>query len=777
MDVKNTDVKKESKVERVEGLLKALMEKITPDVLSHPVCFLFSLLLAKSVLLGSIAPFGLSASGALGTRKGSLWGLLGACLGYITVIDRVNSLKYIACIILIYTAHFVFSEMEISKSKIFLALSVLIPTGCINLVFLADAGFVAFDSALALFDVILATACALLFSDLRSPGTVKSNIFPVAAITLCAAMISPLGEIRLSEIATLGNIFAFSLVLLVSYTGGTGTGALVGVVFGVFASLAESSAEYSMLCGVLGIMTALCSLRGKLFACFVSVPTTFFLSVCIDPSKIGGRLFELVLSGVIFVLCANVFSRHTKHFFVKREFRRDTHIRNYATERLNLAAKAFASLGQVIADAGKTHYTEADNSYESIIKRVSGEVCKSCSLSEICWRRDFNNTKDALNKGVVAMEKNGVLSAGDFPIHFSSRCIKIEKFTNSANREIFSAKYRKKFENKIRENHELMIRQYKEAADIFASVSSDISDNAKFEEAAENALSNLLGSYGILCDTAVYRDGKGHMNVHLCGKDLSSVTENFEKFGEMICSVVGEKLSKPQYTRGKRFDDVIMRELPHLRASFGASVKRRCGSEISGDSGSFFSPENGCVALLISDGMGSGKLAAKESATAVTLLESLLKSGISPQNALNTIHSALAIKSEYVSGFATLDLMYADMFDGEAEFYKLGGATTYIKRGRHIRRITSSSLPAGVSIKGLTSPDRTTLKLIPGDFVIMTSDGISSGGDDRKIIEFLSKSDETSPKALADSLVALSLALYGKNDDMTVAAVHIEGNL
>lgn len=91
-----------------------------------------------------------------------------------------------------------------------------------------------------------------------------------------------------------------------------------------------------------------------------------------------------------------------------------------------------------------------------------------------------------------------------------------------------------------------------------------------------------------------------------------------------------------------------------------------------------------------------------------------------------------------------------------------------------MRRITASSLPAGMSIGDGAAPDRTCINLVEGDFVIMASDGISDGSDDGKLLEFLSKTDETSPKALADAILAYSFAVYGKNDDMTVAVVKIE---
>ena len=42
--------------------------------------------------------------------------------------------------------------------------------------------------------------------------------------------------------------------------------------------------------------------------------------------------------------------------------------------------------------------------------------------------------------------------------------------------------------------------------------------------------------------------------------------------------------------------------------------------------------------------------------------------------------------------------------------------------------------------------------------------------------EFLSKTEATSPKMLADAIVAFSLAACGKSDDMTVAVIEISEN-
>lgn len=769
------DVKKEVKSQLLfSKIAKVGKAKISPSFFLYPANFAAAFILSRGVVLGAAAPFGLAASAVLGSRRGSLFGLLGAVLGYMSILDRINSLKYIACIILIFTAHFVFADTSISKKRAFAPMSVIVPTTCIDLVFLADAAFPLFDSALAVFEISLAAGCTVLFSTLRQPRAFGSVRFSCGLLALCAAVTVPLCDIVVFDTVSVGRTLAAILILLSAYTGGMGAGAVTGLVLGFAVSVAESSADFCMVYGILGVCAAVFSGKNRFLACAISVPFAVFTAVCLNPASLLPRSAELFLSASVFLPCANVFSRYTRRLFVKASPRRDVHIRTYAAERLNLAANAFLSLGQLLRDTKGRAPSSTGMSEKFLFERASREVCKKCTLAKICWERDFEATRDALNNASNAIKENGALSAKDFPIHFSSRCLHIESFINTVNREIFAMRYRNQFNGRLRESHELLTKQYADAANVFSCLSADISDNARFDEKAEISLRDFLASRGILCDIAVYRDSHNHINIHLCGKDLGQIANEFDKFESSVCAAVGTRISAPQYTHGDVLDDIVMREMPLLRGVFGAAVKRRSGSEISGDSGSFFRPTNGHLALLLSDGMGSGKLAAHESASSVTLLEGLLKSGIGPHSALCTLQAALTLKAEYTGAFATLDLMYADMFTGNCEFYKFGGAPTYIKRGPHIRRITASSLPAGINTGGLAAPDKTAVTLLEGDFVIMTSDGITDGSDDAKLLEFLSNTDETSPKALADAILSYSLAVYGKNDDMTVAVVRIE---
>jgi len=119
--------------------------------------------------------------------------------------------------------------------------------------------------------------------------------------------------------------------------------------------------------------------------------------------------------------------------------------------------------------------------------------------------------------------------------------------------------------------------------------------------------------------------------------------------------------------------------------------------------------------------------------------------------------------------------MCVDLFTGSCEFYKLGSAPTYIKRGRHIRRITSTTLPAGIS-GGTCGIEKTQVKLHNGDTVVLASDGAADAADDTWLQTSLSDYSGDSAKELAAELMSGAFSRYGRADDMTIMTVCIGKN-
>ena len=142
-----------------------------------------------------------------------------------------------------------------------------------------------------------------------------------------------------------------------------------------------------------------------------------------------------------------------------------------------------------------------------------------------------------------------------------------------------------------------------------------------------------------------------------------------------------------------------------------------------------------------------------------------------PEHALITLSSALGLRGEVEGGFTTIDLLEVDLFSGEGSIYKMGAAPTYIRHGSSVRKITGTSLPAGLSLGETGQPDCTRVRLEPGDCVLMVSDGVAGAGEDGWICRRLREFSGDSPKELASSLITDSPE--GATDDRTALVVDI----
>jgi stage II sporulation protein E len=196
-------------------------------------------------------------------------------------------------------------------------------------------------------------------------------------------------------------------------------------------------------------------------------------------------------------------------------------------------------------------------------------------------------------------------------------------------------------------------------------------------------------------------------------------------------------------------------------------------SQVSGDNYSFMEIKNDQCLMALSDGMGSGSRANRESAASIELLEEFLESGFDKDVAVKMINSALVLKSAEES-FSTIDMCIIDMHEAIAEFIKIGAASTYIKRGSEIQIISSTSLPAGI----LSNVDMevTKKRLKDGDIIVMITDGITDSSNeiikhtDSWLEKALREMKTNNPQDIAEYILqrAKDNANGAIEDDMTV---------
>lgn len=745
----------------------------------------FGFLMPNGMIFGACAPFGLSYAAAVGAAPGALAGVLGVILGYLSIVHKADGLKYIACTILIYTASFVFRETRLMKARWFMPAAALCAAASVGIVFVADSGFKLTETLMYASELVFVTAGAYFFGLIMNPEyepgkciSAQPVKYSVGLLFFFSCLLIPLSAYSIFKTVSLGHTLAVFAVMLSAYFGGAGIGSSVGVALGLAVGMAESTAFYSAVYGFSAMAAGVFKNKGKTLFTIVylaaNASTMLMLNGMADITLLYGAFF----ASVTFMLIAGFFGDKLLCLFTlsgESGVIKQGKIRLYASEKLKSAASAFNDLSRMISGAAGSRRETNDNDVAGIFDRAAAQICRKCILANACWEKDYLSTRDALNTVTKKMLERGRLEPSDFPLHFSSRCVLIRDFVLAINRELSAYLYRKQYKNRIEESRNILYSQYRQMSHIFGTLAGNIESEPVFEERMEALIDGYLRNKQINAEAYVYRDITAHLHLHIEGTNLAGLTNDADAVTGELSDILGVSLASPQCMDTGDRQVFCAREKESLYATLGVAVNKKSNSEISGDSGAYFKTNNGKLYVILSDGMGSGRAAAAESAAAVGMLEKLIKSGIEPKTALMTIHSALTLKSEKTGSFTTLDLLCVDLYNGEASIFKFGGAPTYIKRGGHVRRVTSNALPAGVSC-GRISDIESCVSLCEDDCVVMATDGVADRNDDVWLKEYLAGYDGESPKKLAGELLAQAYAKYGRADDMTVMVMMIKKN-
>lgn len=221
---------------------------------------------------------------------------------------------------------------------------------------------------------------------------------------------------------------------------------------------------------------------------------------------------------------------------------------------------------------------------------------------------------------------------------------------------------------------------------------------------------------------------------------------------------------------------VVEKEDTKYSLEIGIAKKKKNNSIISGDNTTVIKLKDGKVLVGLSDGMGSGEVAARNSKKVMLTLEKFLNSGFDKETAVQLLNSYLLIGKEE-DNFATLDVAIFDQNTCEVDFIKVSACPTLLKENGKIKEIASMSLPIGI-IDDI-DVDLKEERLNKGDFFIMTSDGITDISaklpDNRGINNLLKEIKTEDSQRLADIILQEMLdATYGiAKDDMTVMVVKV----
>jgi stage II sporulation protein E len=446
-------------------------------------------------------------------------------------------------------------------------------------------------------------------------------------------------------------------------------------------------------------------------------------------------------------------------------------MRQSAKQYAGEAAQGFYEMYLAMLTGAQRGRFAADEDIHAIFDKAADRVCRSCAICGQCWQRDYIATLSALNDVSAPMLKRGRAEAGDFPRHFSDRCIRFPELLRSVNEALFTLRERQEYRKKCEENRSLVARQYAGVTGILRQVSAGLSQECVTQPARERQVRRYAAAFGKVDSVAVFRDGGHRLRVELAGPGIDAILREGEGFAAGLSALLSIGLSAPE----KRSDELgvrlVMREKAPFRAVVGVAQRQKEGEKISGDTGRYFLTEEGVACLLLCDGMGTGEAAAHDSRMMLGLMERFLRAGVQPGDAIRTVAPAFRLQNDG-RRFVTMDVLTLDLFSGRAESIKCGAAPSYLRTAGGLTRLMNAALPVGLSEED-GAGDAVPLRLAHGDLFLMLSDGVTDGTDDRWVLDILQKNPHAGPKEIAAQLVA-GASLRGAADDMTAMVLRLE---
>jgi len=439
-------------------------------------------------------------------------------------------------------------------------------------------------------------------------------------------------------------------------------------------------------------------------------------------------------------------------------------------------------LSQVFLRLEDVRGTFTKDEIESIFEKVSEKVCAGCDKKEECIVENSISVYQMIYEILHAAEDHGSDLNLEIRRKLQKKCILAPRFLRETLEAFGEAKQSMAWNNRIVQNREGCATQLDTFARMIQHATRELDASIFSDEILEKKLKQRLRRIGVrVLSTVFFMTPNGRYEIHVTGKAGKGHCISTREIADIISITTGRNMILEKDERqvlGEDYCTIISMEGPRYQTLQGvAKIGKGC-NKISGDSFLLKELPGGIQGAILSDGMGSGEAAFKESAMVVEMLEELLDAGFPKETAVQMMNTALVMGREEVR-FSTIDMSTFDLYEGLCEILKVGASTTFIKHDQLIERIHSTSLPIGV-VQGL-EVECVERRLSDGDYVVMVTDGVLDalpvGQQEMLMDAILQKADMVNPKEMAHFIMEQVLKASGEVpiDDMTVLVVGIWG--
>ena len=599
----------------------------------------------------------------------------------------------------------------------------------------------------------------------------------MSAVLVVALAVAGMGDWAVAGYSV-RNVLGSLVVVLLALIGGTGLGAAAGVAVGMVIGLSDGNATAAIpYYAIAGTVAGALHNLGKF-----AVAAGFLLGGAITVMFLEYHHDQLRMLAETAVATVASLAASPMRMAVWRErcvlgtgeMVSDDERLRHASEKIDHLALMFQDLSAAflhMSDGVQDKIREEELSM--LMATVGRQVCDVCRRRPMCWEKNFYQTYQAMVDNFAIATAGGLDGRGLTPL-LKEVCISREQLVATINFVADRSRNGQYWQRKMSDVRRMVAEQLRATGSIMTNLSREIKKEPNRNDNLAAVLQQRCAAVNCPVSSVQVRNEITGPVIRLMKWPCDRTKECANTILPLTADLVQEKVrmqSQCGSAAKYRHCETVLQAAQRFQLLTGAAFSAK-DQQVSGDTYSVTRLKEGKMALMLSDGMGSGSGAASDSAMTVRFLERLLTAGFDVDVAVKTVNSLLMLRTTEET-FATVDMAIIDMYTGETEFLKIGSAPSFIKRVREVTPIQSASLPIGILHHVEIEPVRVTLA--GGDIIVMVSDGVAdvnhkNAGKENWIVNVLRRADSVNPQDIADCLLkqAQSMAGEKRRDDMTV---------
>jgi stage II sporulation protein E len=604
----------------------AKIETIRPELiwLAWAACGFFA---GGAELLDGLKPFGaafIAAAGAVGYP--ALPALVGVCVGIMSRGFNILNAFVLVPPILVYFAVFVIRRGSRPLNLGWGGLLLL----AARLVYLPMRPLLLYYVLQFLMETGIAlTAYYAMYTTARSweEGKPLTEAGPLVCLAVCAGIL--LAGLPSASWFSFKHFAAMLLTLAAATAGGATAGAAGGLAMGLVISL--SGGNEVLFSGSLGVCGLLAGVFRPLkrfgMAGGFCLGAVLMSAWATNMAEAAVPWRELLVASALFLAVPQKgwqwLELRLNHGVSRDENARElrmARMRDTVVNKMKDFSKCLDELSQVFRE---TANTGGDNweDVAPLLEAVAAEVCQKCSKRERCWQHEFYTTYGHFLKALATPGRRRVLLESDFPQEFRENCRQFPDVVAALRSAWGLYRVKSGYRRRIEESRALAGKQLKGVSEVMDNLAAQFNLQIRANDDLVQLVREAMRTAGTPCRAVYVQEGRAGTVVKLSVKPCGG-RRKCRGYEETLSQALGRPMRRSctACNPSETSCHLEFSQAKAMRVTCAGTQSSREGS-VCGDACIWDSLDDGSYFIAISDGMGTGARAARESQATLTLLQ------------------------------------------------------------------------------------------------------------------------------------------------------------